>query len=227
MTFCRKGEKGAGAIALRGDRRRDQKSVGRRFDVEAKKVKSAVLAWGSLVWDPRDLQTAVEFAPNGPLLPIEFCRVSADGRLTLAIDETFGDVCTTYSAPSVLESLDAAIENLRRREGTEARNIGFVEPASGRQSDLAMQRHPQAVATIDAWAASMGYDTAIWTALASNFNEPGKGGEPFSVTAALRYLETLEGQDSAAFGQALTYIRNAPSEVQTPVRDAVARRWPA
>ena len=52
-------------------------------------MKSAVLAWGSLVWDPRDLQLAAEFAPNGPLLPIEFCRVSDDGRLTLVVDETF------------------------------------------------------------------------------------------------------------------------------------------
>jgi hypothetical protein len=69
-------------------------------------LKSAVLAWGSLVWDPRDLQTAAEFVANGPLLPIEFCRISADGRLTLVIDETVGTVCTTYSAPSALESLD-------------------------------------------------------------------------------------------------------------------------
>ncbi len=50
-------------------------------------VKSAVLAWGSLVWDPRALQTTGKFTANGPLLPIEFCRVSDDGRLTLAIDE--------------------------------------------------------------------------------------------------------------------------------------------
>ena len=49
-------------------------------------VKSVVLAWGSLVWDPRELKTAVKFTPDGPLLPIEFCRISADGRLTLAID---------------------------------------------------------------------------------------------------------------------------------------------
>jgi hypothetical protein len=41
-------------------------------------MKSAVLAWGSLVCDPRDLQLAAEFAPNDPLLPIEFCRVSDD-----------------------------------------------------------------------------------------------------------------------------------------------------
>ena len=115
-------------------------------------MKIVVLAWGSLVWDPRDLQTVAKFAPNGPLLPVEFCRISADRRLTLAIDETFGDVCTSYSALSAGESLDAAIDSLRRREGTDARNIGFVEPASGRQSDVAMQRHPQVVATIAAWA---------------------------------------------------------------------------
>ena len=98
-------------------------------------VKSVVLAWGSLLWDPRDLETAAEFVANGPLLPIEFCRISADGRLTLAIDETFGSVCKTYSAPSALDSLDAAIENLRLREGMpNSRAVGFVEPASGRQS---------------------------------------------------------------------------------------------
>ena len=74
---------------------------------------------------------------------------------------------------------------------------------------------------------SNGYDAAIWTALESNFDQSGKGGEPFSVTAALRYLETLERDDAAAFGRALAYVRNAPSEIQTPVRDQVAKRWPA
>jgi hypothetical protein len=191
-------------------------------------VKSVVLAWGSSVWDPRDLQIAAKFMANGPLLPIEFCRIAADGWLTLAIDETFGALCKTYSAPSTLESLDAARDDLCRREGmADARAIGFVEPASGRQSDLAMQSHPQVVATIAAWAQSLGYDAAIWTALTSNFDEWGKGGEPFSVSAALQYLETLEDEDPAKFAQALAYIRKAPPEVETPVREEVAKRWPA
>jgi hypothetical protein len=152
---------------------------------------------------------------------------SADGRLTLAIDETFGATCTTYSAPSALESLDAAIENLRLREGMpNALEVGFVELSSGKQSDIALQRHPEAVATIAAWATSNGYDAAIWTALASNFDQPDKGAEPFSVTAAVRYLEGMEGQDAAKFARALAYIRNAPPEIETPVRDEVAKRWP-
>jgi hypothetical protein len=180
-----------------------------------------------LVWDPRELQTAAKFAPDGPLLPIEFCRISADGRLTLAIDETFGAICNTYSAPSAADTLDAAIENLRLREGMgNARAVGFVEPASGRQSEVATERHPEVVATISAWAASKGYDAAIWSALASNFDEYDKGGELFSVSAALRYLETLEKDDPAKFAAALDYIRNAPPEVETPVRERVAKRWP-
>jgi len=190
-------------------------------------VKIAILGWGSLIWNPGELKTAAPFAPNGPLLPIEFCRISSDGRLTLAIDETFGDVCTTYSAPSAFADLDAAIENLRKREGTIASEIGFVEAAAGRQSSVAMERHPQVVATIGAWAEAGGYDAAIWTALASNFGDWDKVGEPFSVTAAIRYLEALQGQDEAGFASAVHYIRNAPSEVETPVRDEVARRWPA
>jgi hypothetical protein len=190
-------------------------------------VKSVVLAWGSLVWDPGALQTSAKFTANGPLLPIEFCRVSDDGRLTLAIDESFGALCKTYSAPSALENLDAARDDLCLREGmADARTVGFVEPASGRQSDLAVESHPQVVATIGAWAEAAGYHAAIWTALASNFDAWGKGGEPFSVSAALQYLETLEKDDPAKFAQALAYIRKAPPEVETPVRDEVARRWP-
>jgi hypothetical protein len=189
-------------------------------------VKIAVLAWGSLVWDPRDLETVAPFSANGPLLPVEFCRIAADGRLTLAIDEDVGAVCTTYSAESAHDDLDRAIENLRIREGTNTREVGFAEPASGRESPIAVDRHPQVVASIGAWAASKGYDAAIWTALKSNFDEWGKAGEAFSVTAAIRYLETLEAEE-AKFARALAYIRGAPPEVETPVRDEVAKRWPA
>ena len=191
-------------------------------------MKIAVVAWGSLVWDPLDLQAAASFAPNGPLLPIEFCRVSRGGGLTLVIDETFGAVCTTHSAPSAIEDLGAAIENLRVRENSrDPRSVGFLDLTSNRRSDVAMRRHPDAVATIAAWAQANGYDAAVWTALASNFDEPDKAGEPFSVTAAIRYLETLEGQDAAAFASALVYVRNAPLEVETPVRTEIDKRWPA
>ena len=210
------------------DSKSGQKGMAKNVSARAFKeenVKSALLAWGSLVWDPKGLETAGPFAANGPLLPVEFCSATADGRLTLAIDENFGALCKTYSAPSALPTLDAAIENLRAREGLRTSGtIGFVEPASGRQSDVAMERHPEAVATIGAWTAANGYDAAIWMAVKSNFDHT--SGEPFSVSAAIQYLETLEADDPAKFAAALAYIRNAPPEIETPVRERVAKRWP-
>jgi hypothetical protein len=140
------------------------------------------------------------------------------------IDEAFGTSCLTYSAPSAFGDLNASIENLRLREGMPGvTGVGFADVASGRRSGRAIERHPQAVATIKAWAKANGYDGAIWTALASNFHEPDKAAEPFSVEAAIRYLEALDAPKRSA---ALAYIRSAPPEVQTPVRAAVNARWP-
>lgn len=196
-------------------------------------MRIAILAWGSLVRDGRELKIAEDFSPRGLHLPIEFCRVSENGRLTLAIDEALGASCATYAAQSSFADLNAALENLWVREGSEGETlpgdvqnhgrVGFADISSGQQSDRAIQRHPQTVAAITTWAASNGYDAAIWTALASNFHEPEKAGEPFSAEAAIRYLETL---DATRFDAALSYIRGAPPEVQTPIRAAINARWP-
>ncbi|RWD16093.1 MAG: hypothetical protein EOS75_30005 [Mesorhizobium sp.] len=191
-------------------------------------MRIGVLAWGSLVWDRRDLAVAADFKPTGPRLPVEFCRVSGRAdqprRLTLVIDEAVGSVCSTYSAASVFDNLKDARQNLQDREGMDHVNgVGFVDFASGTESHRAMERHPGAVETIKAWAADNGYDAAIWTALACNFHEPDKANEPFTTDAAIRYLETL---DEKALEYALTYIRLAPGEVRTPVRAAINKRWP-
>lgn len=187
-------------------------------------MKIAVIAWGSLIWDARDLAITSDFEPNGPRLLIEFSRISGDGRLTLVIDEEQGVDCVTYCATCLLGDLGAAIENLRVREGMPGpKGVGFVDIASEKCSDRAVKRHPKAVARIKAWAKSGDYDAVIWTALASNFHEQEKASEPFSVEAAVRYLGHL---DAAVLKGALNYMRQAPPEVQTPVRAAVRARWP-
>jgi hypothetical protein len=194
-------------------------------------MKIAVLAWGSLVWNRGDLTIAKGFEPIGPVLPIEFSRVSGDGRLTLVIDEAAGAACATHAAPSAFDDLDCALQNLWIREGPEGERrpqnilahgrVGFVDRMSGQTSAKAKERHPRAVETIVAWAAENEWDAVIWTALGSNFND--RTGEPFSVDAAIRYLDA---RDAATLDRALTYIRRAPAEVQTPVRAAVDARWP-
>jgi hypothetical protein len=188
-------------------------------------MKIAVLGWGSLLWDPRDLQLATPFELIGPRLPIEFCRVSKNRRLTLIIDETFGTLCRIYAATSACNNLDEAVENLRLREGmSSAADVGFIETAPQERSPAATKRHPHAVETIADWVLNAGYDAAIWTALDSNFEN--WTAEPFSVNAAMRFLENLEQRDAEAFARALDYIRRAPAATQTPVRDGAVAQWP-
>lgn len=176
---------------------------------------------------------AEDFTPHGPRISVEFCRVSGDGRLTLVIDSAFGASCQTYVAGSACGDLDAALNNLWLREGSQDETlpknvrthgrVGFVEVASGDCSAKALERHPKAVATIKTWAQANGFDAAIWTALARNFDLSDKAGKPFSADAAIRYLE---GLDAPKLDAALAYIRSAPPEVQTHVRAAVSARWP-
>ncbi len=188
-------------------------------------MKIAILGWGSLLWDPRELHLATPFELAGPNLPIEFCRVSKDHRLTLIIDEDYGTLCQTYVAASAFDNLDEAIANLAEREGmTRKADVGFVTSAGQERSRLAAERHPHSVETIADWALHAGYDAAIWTALGGHFQQ--ETGEPFSVNAAMRFLEALEQNDAPAFAHALEYIRRAPAATQTPVRDAVYAAWP-
>lgn len=196
-------------------------------------MKIAVLAWGSLIWEPRSLQIATEFVPFGPVLPIEFSRVSGGKRLTLVVDEAIGAPCRTYVAQSAHADLDQALLNLWSREGKEnerlparvrqSGRVAFVDLTTKTESMSAKERHPVAVEAIRSWASATGHDAVIWTALASNFHEEEKAGKPFTVESAMEYLDGVDMPELAA---ALHYIWNAPPEVQTPVRAAVTARWP-
>jgi hypothetical protein len=102
-----------------------------------------------------------------------------------------------------------------------AKGIGFTGPGIAEASVAAKKRHPQALSTIERWITYKKYDCAIWTALESNFCK--ETHQPYSVGAAIRYLESL---DEKSLTVALEYIRRAPREVHTPVREAVVARWP-
>jgi hypothetical protein len=185
-------------------------------------MKIAVLGWGSLIWKPEGLQTTGSFLNDGPTLPIEFCRTSQDGRLTLVIDGTYGAPCVTYHAQSSFDALDSAIENLRIREGmATADRVGFVNFITHEENPIIKSKQSAPIRAISTWAQSRDYDAVIWTALGIKFKET--TGVSFSVDAALSYLEGLAAEKQTI---ALTYIRRAPPEVRTPVRTAVERRWP-
>ena len=174
-------------------------------------MKIAIIAWGSLIWSPRTLEQQTAFKPTGPVLPIEFSRISNDGRLTLVIDEANGTPCQAYFCESQFENLDEAIENLRIREGNASlQHIGYTQ--LGRNTSISLPSGGR----IEKWRQENGFDAAIWTALPASFPERGARVQ-FTVSNAMSYLDGLSGEIRK---RSFEYIQKAPPEIDTPLRRA-------
>ena len=162
----------------------------------------ACLGWGSLVWNPAGLPCG-EWHENGPELPIEFCRVSRDGRVTLVIEGEAGRVPVLWSILDVA-SLAAAVTALADREEV--------------PSEASIGRWPSTTRfpfkdEIGLWAAERNLDGVVWTALKPGF--PNSRG----VTPTLEELRThLDGLDADQRMAASTYIMNAPAQIRTNFR---------
>lgn len=173
-------------------------------------MKIAILGWGSLVWDSRELPIKDGWHEGGPVLPIEFSRVSKDCRLTLVIDPTNGAEVTTQFSLSKRKELEDAICDLRAREGTKHEKIGFVITNSNESNCKVM---PEAEPLIRDWTREKKFDAVIWTDLCPNFEDQTK--KDFTIGNAARYLE---GLPKGAKKEARKYIRKAPKAVTTPLR---------
>lgn len=178
----------------------------------------AVLGWGSLLWDLDDLAPWVE-APwrlrAGPLLPMEFSRISPKRRmgLVLALDPADGVPCPTHAIRSRRLRIPQAVADLAARERAPEHRIGWADAAGSGASRL-----PEVVRAVSAWCARSGWHGAVWTDLQPNFRDVTGAG--FSVPAGLAYLRTLPGADLA---EAVRYIRSAPLATRTPLRRALVR----
>lgn len=169
----------------------------------------ACLAWGSLVWDPRDLPIASTWYEDGPGVQVEFAHQSGGQRLTLVMGESF-QVVPSLWAWMDCSNLDDAIEGLRRREGTVTRRIGFWSVGDDT---------PKHIVDLPGWAVENRADAVIWTALPPKFQ--GRDERIPSVDEALEYLSSLD--DSSRQG-AEKYVRKTPTQVRTPYRSEFERQ---
>lgn len=174
-------------------------------------MKIAILAWGSLIWDQRELPTIGDWQKGGPVLPIEFSRISGDRRLTLVIDEENGVPVQTRYAQSGSGTLNQAIEDLRKREDTSKSMIGVASKT--------INNAKAGSDAIKAWDPDHKWDAVIWTGLPSNFDD--KEHVPFTVENGLVYLSGLIGVEK---DKARIYIERAPEEVITPLRRALEKK---
>ncbi|MGR3301299.1 MAG: hypothetical protein ACUZ8I_02235 [Candidatus Scalindua sp.] len=170
----------------------------------------AILAWGSLIWDKRELKISSDWSKDGIKLPIEFSRISQDGRLTLVIDEDYGTLVDTYWAISRSSGIEESIEDLRQREGTINKRIGFLDLKNKKKNSHLSEG---LIDRIEQWANDRNLSAVIWTDLPSNFKE--KQGVVFSIDNAISYLESLEGEIKE---KADKYIEESPTQIKTNLK---------
>lgn len=163
----------------------------------------ACLAWGSLVWDARDLALSSPWYKDGPKVPVEFARQSSGHRLTLVLGRSFQEMPSLWAWMDG-DDLDRAIESLRRREETATKRIGVWRTE---------EKAPGLIPGLPAWAIARGADTVIWTALSPKFQ--GEDGRVPSVDEALAYFRSL-GQEYQQGAE--EYVRKAPGQIRTPYR---------
>lgn len=179
-------------------------------------MRIAVIAWGSLIWCPRSLQISSRWHEDGPCLPIEFARISMDGRLTLVIN---GDSPTqqTYWASHLGQTLDEVRQDLKRRE--RAGSLNLIHHLS-RNGETGVNIPEQTRAIIMRWLSDhQDVDACVWTGFGSNWRQ--KFGRDFAVDDAIDYIGGLinrEHADSEIVVRTREYIEHAPAQIQTPVR---------
>lgn len=169
----------------------------------------ACLAWGSLVWNPEALPIQRAWYEDGPFVRVEFLRQSANGRITLVLDESRTAVRSLWAVMDATETAQA-VTDLRKREGVleknESKHIGVWE---------AGKPVPAAIVDIADWAKSKSVDAVVWTNLPPKFD--GKDVAP-TKAQLIRYLKRLEG---TVRDDAERYIRYAPRQTDTEYRRAI------
>lgn len=171
-------------------------------------MKIACLGWGSLIWKPGSLPVAGEWRQDGPLLPVEFSRISDGGELATAICLNAPQV-PVYWAFLDAPTPHAATLALREREQIPDERV------DGTGSLLITG---DAVGALASWARERDIDALIWTALPPRLGRS-EGRIP-GAEEAVAYLDSLTGETRT---HARRYIEQVPAQIDTPYRRVIQR----
>jgi hypothetical protein len=172
----------------------------------------AILGWGSLCWNPGELLTVGGWEPTGPMLPIEFARISRADRLNLCLFAG-ADLVQVYWIRSAAPDLETARDNLRSRQNcVTAADIGYL----ARDGSFQFRSLPGLAANVKSWLeVHPDLEAVIWTDLRSNF-EAKTGGTSFTVESGIAWLQELVRANRHQ--RAEEYLRKAPPQTETRLR---------
>lgn len=175
------------------------------------KQKIACIGWGSLIWDPRKLKIENNWFSDGPVLPIEFSRISNNSRVTLIIDRDAQPVKTLWALMSC-NDIDEAKESLRDREDVRDMSlIHFVHQNDNVTDKIQVE--------VQNWLKSKQLDSAIWTGL--SFSKKTNNDRP-SIENIISHLDALNMESRQL---AEEYIRNAPKQIETEYRRLIEKKF--
>lgn len=171
----------------------------------------ACLGWGSLVWDPHDLPVRSPWFADGPLLPIEFTRQSADGRITLVLTPKAPLIRSLWALVST-DDVRAARTRLGEREGVPSEKTdNRISVWNGTQEEEPNRKR------IAQWAQEKNLQAVLWTGLPPKMK--GVKGVP-SSEHVIGYLRNL-AREHEKFRHAERYVRMAPMQIDTEYRRAI------
>lgn len=166
-------------------------------------MRIACIGWGSLTWDPQELKVEKKWYDDGPILPVEFTRISDDDRVTLVIDHYAAPQMTMWALIST-QDLDEAIGSLIEREHTSLKNVHFITIDGTPQTSIEK--------VIQEWLLEKRLDAAIWTGLSYSKKTDSK--RP-PIDDIIDHLNRLTGEASE---RAKEYITKAPKQINTEYR---------
>lgn len=145
------------------------------------------------------------------MLPIEFAREPADGRITLVLCDGVRAVQSYWCLLSV-EDVSEGILALAYLEGITSR----IAKDIGRWNSVDNKSHGMCAAEIIEWANTQGLDGVVWTNLPCGLRDS-LGVMP-TVEDVLTHLGQLSGK---SLEDAKRYVEMAPAQVVTGYRGAI------
>lgn len=181
-------------------------------------MKIAILGWGSLIWNPKSLQynTTFGWQKDGPMLPLEFSRISKDLRLTIVLEPNAKLVQSLY-AFSTNSTIEEAVLNLAVREGSARSAIGYFDKNNNKSYPESFEY----LKNIKEWLSKHPeIDAVIWTNLGANWKETDR--IKSKKRDRLEHLKALDGPTKAI---AEEYIRKTPIQIATNFRKEIENEF--
>lgn len=178
-----------------------------------KPLKIAILSYGSLIQKGAKLIKGKWSNKHAPQLPLEVCRVTAKGKLVLAVNEDCGVKNSVYFATAKSGDLNKVLGDFIKIEKIGMGQVGCLDlPA--KQASPKANKQKKLSHEIALWAKAHGYNGVVYNLLGRRFKDILN--IPFTVQAALDYVNTLEGKTKKA---QVDYLKSVPDSIQSPVLD--------